>query len=192
MKKKIWAPLFSLLAIAVLTGCAEMPPLNFSVPNVGPSSHRINAELRSLTVTLGRPDEKTGSMPVGIEVIVPMWKTALEEALNRMVIFRDDSKNRVSMAVKIVKMNVPSAGIAMETTSAARYEIIDRSNGDIIFTQVIDSEGIVPGGYAFVGAIRARESINRAVQNNISLFLKALETVDLKKPMFPSGRKPSS
>ena len=30
-----------------------------------------------------------------------------------------------------------------------------------------------------------RESINRAVQNNITQFLQALETVDVQKPMFP-------
>jgi hypothetical protein len=42
--------------------------------------------------------------------------------------------------------------------------------------------------YAFLGVIRQRESINRAVQNNISKFLMAVETVQVNKPLFP-GRK---
>ncbi len=74
----------------------------------------------------------------------------------------------------------------MTTKSAARYEIIDRANGDIIFTQDINSEGVVPFDYAFIGMIRARESLNRSVQQNIAQFLQALETVDVSKPMFPA------
>ncbi|HEI3725675.1 TPA: UDP-N-acetylglucosamine acyltransferase [Escherichia coli] len=67
----------------------------------------------------------------------------------------------------------------------ARYEIINRANGDIIYTQDIESTGTVPASYAFYGIVRARESVNRAVQNNITQFLQALESVDLSRPMFP-------
>ena len=35
-------------------------------------------------------------------------------------------------------------------------------------------------------AVRVKESVNRAVQNNIALFLQATETIDLAKPMFPA------
>jgi len=42
----------------LLSGCASAPPLNFSVPNVGVSEQKIDAEMKSLTVTLARPDEK--------------------------------------------------------------------------------------------------------------------------------------
>ena len=50
------------------------------------------------------------------------------------------------------------------------------------------SEGTTPWDYAFEGIIRMREAINRAVQNNILLFLQALETIDLSKPMFPAKK----
>ena len=40
--------------------------------------------------------------------------------------------------------------------------------------------------YAFSGIARQRESVNRAVQNNITQFLQSLETVDANKPMFPT------
>ncbi|MBA7934099.1 UDP-N-acetylglucosamine acyltransferase [Klebsiella sp. RHBSTW-00215] len=83
-------------------------------------------------------------------------------------------------------LDVPSFGMSMTTKAVARYEIINRSNGDIIYTQDIESTGTVPASYAFVGVVRARESINRAVQNNITQFLQALESIDLTRPMFPS------
>lgn len=169
-----------------LSGCAPMPPMNFSVPNVGVSQKKIAAELKSMTVTFARPDEKTGAIPVDIAHIVPqLWQTALVESLNKMVIFQDDAAKKVNLSVKILKLDF--TGIASVTSeTSARYEIMDRKTGDLIFTQDITSFGTVPGDYAFMGAIRLRESINRAVQNNITQFLQALETVDVQKPMFPA------
>ncbi|MEL5746883.1 UDP-N-acetylglucosamine acyltransferase [Escherichia coli] len=102
-----------------------------------------------------------------------------------MTIFRDSSPNTVSLNVKVLALDVPAFGVSMTTKAIARYEIINRANGDIIYTQDIESTGTVPAGYAFYGIVRARESVNRAVQNNITQFLQALESVDLSRPMFP-------
>jgi hypothetical protein len=122
-----------------------------------------------------------------MEQMVPqLWQTALIEALNKMTIFQDDATKKVNVSVKILKLNPPGAGASMTTETAARYEITDRKTGDIIFTQDIASSGTTPFDHAFLGVTRARESINRAVQNNISQFLQALETVDVQKPMFPA------
>lgn len=172
-----------------LTGCATpMAPLNFSVPNVGPSRHKINAELKAMTVTLARPDERTGDLPFGVEIITPMWKEALGEALDRMAIFKDGAAKKASLSVKILAVNMPAFGGDVETTATARYELLDRNSGAILYSETITSSGVVPFSHAFVGAVRGRESVNRAVQNNISKFLMALETVNVNKPLFP-GRK---
>lgn len=178
---------FAALTAIVLSGCGSIPPMNFSVPNVGVSQKKIDAELKSMTVTLARPDEKTGNMPAGMEQMVPqLWQTALTESLNRMTVFQDDASKKVNISVKILKLDLPNGGFSMTTATAARYEIMDRKTGDIIFTQDISSSGTTPLDYAFMGVARARESINRAVQNNITQFLQALETIDVKKPMFLS------
>lgn len=170
---------------AFLAGCAAPPPLGFSVPNVGYSTKKIDAEVKSITVTLAREGEKKGELPMGIETLPQMWKDALEEALNRMAIFKDDSKRKLSVSVKILAINAPSFGAEMKTNSIARYELIDRSNGDIVYTQDISTDGIVPWDHSFLGVTRARESVNRSVVNNITQFLQALQTVDVNKPMFP-------
>ena len=179
-----------LFLVFALAGCAQLPPLNFSVPNVGPTDRKIEAEVKSITVTMGRPDEVTGEMARGVEGVAPMWQTALIEALNRNVIFRDEASKKVSLSVKVLKFEIPTFGGEMVTHTTARYEIIDRNNGDIIFTQDISAAGVVPFDYAFVGVVRARESINRSVQNNIATFLQALPTLDITKPMFPAGTTP--
>ncbi|NMM04543.1 UDP-N-acetylglucosamine acyltransferase [Paraburkholderia sp. RP-4-7] len=178
---------FTVAAAALLSACTPMPPLNFSVPNVGYSTHKLDAEMKSMTVTLARPDEATGKVPAGMEGIVPaLWQTSLQESLNKMAIFKDDAPEKVNLSVKVLKLDPPGAGFSMTTNVEARYELQNRANGDIIYSQNIASSGTVPADYAFAGIVRMRESVNRAVQNNVSLFLQALETVDLKKPMFPT------
>ena len=179
-------------------GCASLPPVNFSVPNIGVSSTKLDAELKSLTVSIASPDEATGEIrpapfvrqygefqPYPVSLYAGLWKTALEEAFNRMVIFKDDSPKKVSLAVKILKFDTREL-----TTihTSARYEIIDRSDGSIIFTTDISTSGVVPFDYAFAARVRLLESINRSVQNNIIQFLQVLETVDMDKPMFSSNK----
>ena len=173
-------------AVVILSGCAAAPPMNFSVPNVGVSQKKIDAELKSMTVTIARPDEKTGDLPMGMDAKVPqIWQTSITEALNKMTIFQDDSTKKVNLSVKILKLDMPAFGASMTTTTEARYEISDRKSGDIIYTQNISSTGTTPFDHSLIGVIRVLESLNRAVQNNISQFLLSLETVDASKPMFP-------
>jgi len=181
---------FILFLLLLSSGCIRTKrlPVNFSAPNIGVSSTKLDAELKSLTVSVARPDEATGEIDPGIGVHTGLWKTSLEEAFNRMAIFKDDSPRKVSLAVKILKLGVPRFGAGMTTHASARYEIIDRSDGSIIFTTDISTTGDVPFDYAFAARVRLLESINRSVQNNIIQFLQVLETVDMDKPMFPSNK----
>ena len=173
-------------------GCVSLPPVNFSAPNIGVSSTKLDAELKSLTVSIASPDEDAGEIDPGIGIHTGSWKTALEEAFNKMAIFKDDSPRKVTLAVKILKFDTPSFGAGMTTHTSARYEIIDRSDGSIIFTTDISTSGegpfkLEPFADDAVGS-RSVDGINRSVQKNIIQFLQALETVDMDKPMFPSNK----
>ena len=184
-------------------GCVSLPPVNFSAPNIGVSSTKLDAELKSLTISLARPDEAIGKIEVPlvwchgdfcpISLYVGVWKTALEEAFNRMAIFKDDSPKKVSLAVKILKFQTISAFPAAHTS--ARYEIIDRSDGSIIFTTDISTSGEGPFkidpfcDFGCAMGSRVFDGLNRSVQKNIIQFLQVLETVDMDKPMFPSNKK---
>ena len=142
-----------------------MPPLNFSVPDPAPSQSRIDAELKSITVTTARPDEQTGKVDSvvaessGTELgsgttINAVWKESLQEALDRSAIFKDGANKKVSLSVKILKLDTPTAGASMTTDVAARYEIIDRATGRVIYTQDVNSSGTTPFNFAFLGIVR--------------------------------------
>lgn len=189
MIRKIF--LAAMLALTLSACVSEVPPLNFSVPNVGPSQVKLDAEVKSITVAIARPDEATGSLPAGLEVVPPMWKTSLEEALIKMAIFKDDAPKKLSISVKLLKLDIPGISGEFTTETAARYEVIDRSNGSIILTTDVNSKGTVPFEHAFAAVVRQRESINRSVQNNILQFLQQLETAKLNQPMFPATVSPA-
>ncbi|AVY67191.1 lipoprotein [Xanthomonas translucens] len=175
MRKTIWAA----LAAVALSGCASNPPLNFSVPGVAVSEKKLDAELRSMTVTLARPDEAKGKMPaVAQHEVAQMWQTALTEALNRAAIFRDDAPRKFNLSVKILAIDIPAFGASMTTKTIARYELIDRASGAVVYSRDVTALGTVPMNYAFMGVIRVRESLNRSAQDNIGQFLQDLKSAE--------------
>ena len=178
---------FVLFAVALSTGCSSLPPLDFSIEKVGMVENRKDAELVVLTVGIApKSQQKKLETDHGFP---PVFKEALTDALARSLIFRDGSTKRVNLSVRLTEVDAPSAGIAMKTKISAIYEITDRENGDLLFAEEISSEGVTPGNYAFVGMVRARESVNRAARNNIADFIAKLELSDLSKPVFRGSSK---
>ena len=182
MTTNAWKLAIILIFVGFLAGCQTVPPTDFTVQDIGVVSNRKDVELRSLTVGFAPQSQQD---KVDANSTVPgLWKEALQDAVNRSLIFRDDMDTKVNLSVRITEFDAPAAGVAMKTTVAAIYEIIDRSNGDLLFTQKIRSEGVVPFDYAFLGITRATESWNRAVRNNIADFINVLNESDLSAPVF--------
>jgi len=170
--------LIFVICALVLAGCQQLPPLNFTPKEVHPFSAKLDADLRSVSIAIAQPDEKLGRMDFarGYSATIPsIWQAALEDAVNRSLAFSDSSLTKVNLRVKIQQFEVPRAGISMTTKVIASYEIRDRNSGKVIFFEEISSDGYVPGNYAFAGVVRATESVNRAVQNNIATFLTVFE-----------------
>lgn len=181
MKLKILA-FISIFSVFVLSGCTSVPPVDFTVQDVGMVDNRKNAELKSLTV--GFAPQSQQSKVEANATIPPLWKESLQDALNRSLVFKDDMDTKVNLSVRITEFDIPAGGASMTTRVSAIYEIVDRSSGDLLFTQKISSEGVVPFDYAFVGMTRAVESWNRAVRNNIADFINTLDNSDLSNPVF--------
>jgi len=94
-------------------------------------------------------------------------------------VFQDDVDRNITISVRINHFDIPAAGFAMTSDCGAIYEIMDRSNGEIIFSTDIRSSGTTPMDYAFMGVTRVQESMNRCARNNIAGFLNDLNEVSL-------------
>ncbi|MEB2870329.1 UDP-N-acetylglucosamine acyltransferase [Pseudomonas rhizosphaerae] len=167
--------LLAVLLATLLTGCVSAPPLNFSVQGVEPSKRKLDADLRAVSVSYAVPSEQTGNVPSDGEGVPLLWERALSEAVNKSSVFDDESAKKVNLFVKIRELDPPAGGFTMVTDTSASYLLVNRKTGETILEETITTQGSVPPGYAFVGVVRAKESINRAVQNNIREFLSRLE-----------------
>lgn len=159
--------------------CAKRPPAGFTIGEIKMAENRKDAELRSLTVGY-LPQAKRTVVDVNFRV-PPLWKEALLDALNRSAIFKDNSKNKVSLSVRIINFDTPEFGFAMTTIVSAYYEIIDRVSGKQLFYEKVETKGVVPANYAFEGEVRSAVSRNRAVRNNIAKFISMLGKTDFKR-----------
>jgi hypothetical protein len=177
--------LLAAISLLSLSGCA-LPPLNFTPREVSQFSRKVDADLRSVSVTVAQDNEKKGAMDFTLDfskTVPDLWRSGLEDSLNRSLAFSDSSGRKVNLRVKILAFDVPAIGITMRTDTIALYEVQNRESGEVIFSQEIISQGVVTPDYAFYGAKRAMESVNRAVQNNITEFLKVLQDRGLVKKL---------
>ena len=166
------------LSALLLSACAQgIPPLNFSVPNITPSPVKVDAEVKSITVALARADEQETVFQPGQETLTPIWKNGLEEALDKAAVFRDDAARKVSINVKVLKVEVPPLGLSFTVTAAALYTVRDRASGTALFSERIETIGTTPTGFSFLGIARAREAVNRAVQANIARFIERVPSI---------------
>ena len=181
---------FGMAALILLGGCASAPPLNFTPANVGLSATKHNAALISTTVTVAGAQEAKGKILAGTEGgIALLWKTALEDTIVRMAMFRDDAPTHLALVVKILQFDAPTMGLTMVTHATARYELIDRNSGAIVFSSDVQTDGRSEVGDDLMGANRVRLSVARSVQDNIADFLRQLASADLTTPVFPAQKQ---
>ena len=162
-----------------LAGCSP-PPLQFVPANVTISQNKLDAALVSTVVTVAPKAEARGKVDVaGAEAdVTELWKSALDDTLLRTAIFRDSSSRRVSLTVKVLKFS-KSDVLGFGVTSIAKYELIDRNTGQVVYSKEIETAGRASD---YVGVDRVRKAASRSVQDNITAFVQQLETAVLSVP----------
>ena len=169
IKKNI---IFFSLSIFLITSCNTLPPLDMTLSSI-PEVDQKSVELKSVTV--GYVAKTRGVKIETNHLVPPAWQTSLQDAINRSLIFGDDMDRKITISVRINHFDIPAAGFAMTSDCGAIYEIMDRSNGEIVFATDVRTSGTAPVDYAFAGVVRMQESINRCARNNIDTFLRRLD-----------------
>jgi hypothetical protein len=167
--KKTFVIACSMTAIAACSA----PPLQFVPANVEVSQHKIDAALISTVVTVAPKGEATGKIDIaGSEAdVTSLWKSALDDTLLRTAIFRDASPRHLTLTVKVLKLKKTSV-LGFGVDSTARYQLIDRDTGQVVFSKDIENTGHASD---YVGVDRVRKAVSRSVQENITSFIQQLE-----------------
>lgn len=133
-----------------------------------------------MSVSFAGPNETRGEIPSSGEEVPGYWESALREGVNRISVFDDDSAQKVNIFVKITELDIAGGGLTMTTKARATYQIVNRKTGKITYEREVSTIGSVPVSYAFLGSTRIKESINRAVQENIRVFLEGISAAKLE------------
>lgn len=177
---KLWK--FAALSVAIgLAGCQTPPAYDFAVSDAHTSTQKIDAQLGTVTVSMDSAD-KRADLPKRYQGVDRYWQTSLQEALKRSAIFRESAGQTADLQVTILAVELPSFAVDFKTQTIARYALIDKRSGALLFIKDVQAAGEVPSDYALIGRTRARESINRSAQNNIKQFLRELEATDIRMP----------
>jgi outer membrane murein-binding lipoprotein Lpp len=175
------------LAALGLSACVSVPPLDFTVSEVTPVAQPLNAKLEAVSVDLA---PGVARKAVGADnTLFPLWKESLNSAVNQAKLFDVGAERKAKVVVQVNSVKPPLFGIEMVTQSSAKYDIVDAETGLVLFSQVIESKGSVPGDYAFVGVVRMQESVNRAVRNSISSFIQAAKASGLRIESAENGNR---
>ncbi|MDR1312037.1 MAG: hypothetical protein LBK01_09265, partial [Burkholderiaceae bacterium] len=154
------------IVLLFLSGCQTPVPPNFSVRGLGTGGKKIDAELRTVTVTID-PHMDRRSVPAwwGWVDVAVLWREALQEALDQKSVFTDGARKTVSIQVNVSEMR---GSLDMGVVTAT-YRIIDRATGNTVYGQVIASHA---------------RNANDAVRKNILQFLDQLDLLDINKFLF--------
>ena len=174
--------LFFLAALAmVMAGCAtQAPTLDFVPRDVLPIGKKIDSELKTISVSVAKEDERLGETQVGLfgnqyeTSFRQSFKDSLEEVIGKAAIFNDLSNRKLGLSAKVMQFETPGFSVGFDTTFIVRYQLLDRATGNLVFTRDIRTNGSVPFDHAFLGAIRYTEARNRAVRSNIEQFVASL------------------
>lgn len=162
---------------AALTGCA-IQPLDFSVNenDLAISKQKINAELKSISVTLSDAGTDETRFAGGTGRVISPFKNALEDALVRKAIFDDEARSKVSITVKLKEFEMTDLfGNNFKTVAA--YSVIERKTGRKIYSTEVTSFANPSSSAPLGGQARVREILNLSLRNNIKDFIAKLESV---------------
>ena len=176
-----------IVCFCMLTGCA--PSYDFSLPDVKPANHKLNAEIKEISMFYGTTKFNDPSLYIKADrmmnkgeseysrSVVTAWGMALHDAVKQLALFDKSGAKKVTLSLNIQEVHIPLVGASFTSRVLANYQIIDRGTDKILYNKTIESEGTVPWNYAYLARTRALESLTRAVQNNISSFVTHLKAL---------------
>lgn len=178
--------LLNLLISISLLSCMHVPPMDFVLHNSNIYSKNINADLKTIIVLVEPTEKRTGLVqseygPVDISLVklCSLWNTSLKNYFAENLIFTDSSKTKVSLFVKISKLKVEPISLHFNTIIDARYVIINRSNGNILYSNIISTNAETPDNYILHGGARMKKSIELSAKLNIQKFLQSLNKLKI-------------
>lgn len=179
--------------ILFLVGCSSVSRDFIPEDEIIPAkqNEKIQMDLRSISVSVSPESGKNGNLlfePGGgashDQLFRAVFKEALEHAIAVSAIFNDHSQKTVTLSAKIKEfdrdvtgMSLPGPVFLLKMT--VEYSLIDRFNGNVVFTKDISSQTEFAGN-SFTVTKNLSKAHNIVVKQNISQLLRVLKEENIK------------
>jgi hypothetical protein len=112
---------------------------------------------------------------------IEQWKNALVKTMRDSGVFETDSPNKFIISVSILEMDNPYFGTSPNFTVGALYQVKDIASGNIVCSNEIRTEGILPWSL-FQGSsdITTPKVLVIAVNKNIKEFMEFMDVNTLQ------------
>jgi hypothetical protein len=175
MQTKIY--LLGIIIIALLiSGCSsKQSDFHVTLEKGYKPVKQLDYKLSSVTVEVVDKQKARGDL----DIIVANYPLRFEHSLSRVLhetnMFINISKNDVKIKAKVLRHDIPNIPINIEVFTDVSYEI-KSSDGKTIYSNVISSKGASSMDDSLVGLTRIVLANDRAVQNNIKLFIDDVQS----------------
>ena len=176
------------LGLLFLPCCVPAPAAEVISAGVRPTTARIDAELVSVTIEPASRDRAVYPLPSTLGLFLPVWRGALQDALERSGIFRAGAPRRLALEVKVLEFALSGRILNV----LARYQLLDALSSTLVFSADMMSNQGVSGLAVGVTSLEDpavatshRTEVNRAIEANIVQFLDQLEAF-VRSPSRPA------
>lgn len=175
MKMKSLVKFTSLVAIALLSGCATPARVSqMTIPKMDTVGFTGETPLKdSITV-----DESTGGQKTN-----PLWtskvssedfKQALEDSLAAVRLLNPNDEGKYKLSLELQKLKQPLVGINITVTATVNYKLTDSETNEVLFDEVIKTPFTATMSDAFVAVERLKIANEGAVRENIKVLIGKL------------------
>jgi len=158
-------------AAILFSGCSVKNNFDVHLPK---TTYPLDYKLANVNVQIANNQQKTGDIDVFDASFTENFQSSLLKALAETSMFDVNSNNIVSIKAMVLKKDTPMAGFTITIVVEVMYEI-KNTHGNVLYHNIIHSKGVATVGDEFVGVKRGALANDRAIQNNIKLFIQDLE-----------------
>jgi hypothetical protein len=167
------------IVCVLLAGCQTTPmQVNLVPTGITRSASPFDMEVKSVTAVIADPSKQTGEVRMNA-TFPPLWRDAVQNAIDEAGLFKDDSTKKVTIAVLIKKFKYNPTGFSQTVAIDADYSIIDRSDGQKLFEKDITNSASANAGDTWNAQERVIRLWNKATQENITSFVQAVASSNL-------------
>lgn len=167
--------------LVLLSSCAVKPTqVNLVPTGTIRASVPFDMELKTVAVVIAEQSAQTGKVMVDA-TFPPLWKDAIQTAVDEAGLFKDDSSKKVTISALIKKFEFNPTGFSNTCDTEVSYKVIDRSNGKEIFLKNIVTTSSNSAKNTWNANERLINLWNTTTQESIRKFVESLKLSDLKK-----------